>query len=170
MKLSLAIFLLGASLSVRAQTVANPSNVLHPILKDIHGPREAPTSVNRNPGLASDLESSTPGNSTASSSAYGQAVQPTEIVARIDSGLAASKVSVVGTVSGLKGRLYVTNNTAGTVVPSVQLAVCNDKGVKIGAASKTGLPLSPNDSEKIEVFATNANAVDLKLMKLSIQP
>jgi hypothetical protein len=166
MKLLLAILFLVAALSVRAQTVANPSNVLHPLIKDIHDPsqRMAPTSLNRNPSL-NDEPGTAPSRATPLSP--GQPAKPAEIIARIDAGLAASPISLIGTVSGLKGKLYVTNVGSQEVIPRVQFAVCNQKGFQIGSATKVGQPLGPNEAEKIEVLATNLNAVDLKLMKLT---
>jgi hypothetical protein len=36
----------------------------------------------------------------------------------------------------------------------------------IGITTKAGGSLAPNDSEKIEILATNLNATDVKLVKL----
>jgi hypothetical protein len=61
----------------------------------------------------------------------------------------------------------VTNIGSQTVVPLAQFAVCDQKGFQVGSAAKTGQPLEPNEVEKMEVLATNLNAVDVKLVKLS---
>jgi hypothetical protein len=168
MKSLAAIILFAALVSVRAQTVANTHNVLHPIMKD--GQRNAPSSLNQDPSLAAEYRNnpvravptypSTP-------AAQAAAAAPAAIVAKVDSSFTVSKISVIGAISGLKGRLYVTNIGSAIATPLVQLAVCNEKGFQIGSATKAGTPLAPNDSEKIDVLATNANAVDLKLLKLS---
>ena len=164
MKLLLAIFLFGSVLFVRAQTVATTANVLHPIMKD--GKRNAPTSVDRDPSERAALQQpATPHRATPLPPA--QPAKPAEIVARIDAGLAASKITLIGTVSGIKGRLYVTNIGLQAVIPLAQFAVCDQKGFQVGTTAKTGQALAPNDVEKIEVLATNLNAVDLKLMKLT---
>lgn len=166
MKAFLAIAMFLAAFSGRAQTVATTQNVLHPIMKDIHHPN-GPTSLDRDPALKAELmNSSSPSRPVAHTSAQATA-QPTPIVARIDSDFAASTMSVLGTVSGIKGKLYVTNIGAATVVPHVQVAVCDRNGVQIGSATKVGAPLGPDESERIEVLATNLNAADVKLMKLS---
>jgi hypothetical protein len=169
MKLLLAIVFFVAALSVRAQTVANASNVLHPIIKDIHKPAAAPTSLNQDPSMAAEFRTAAP-SARPSSLAPAQPAapaKPVEIIAQIDASLAASKLSLIGTVSGIKGRLYVTNIGSQVVSPKVQFAVCDRNGFKIGATTKTAPALAPNEAEKIEVLATNLNAVDLKLMKLS---
>jgi len=164
MKLLLAIIFLVAALSVRAQTVATTANVLHPIMKDIHKPM-APTSLNQDPSVAAEFRTGPSARSAQLPAAA--AAKPVEIIAQIDASLAASKISLIGTISGIKGRLYVTNIGSQVVVPKAQFAVCDRKGFKIGATAKTGPALAPNEAEKIEVLATNLNAVDLKLMKLT---
>jgi len=165
MKSLLAIIFIVSAFSLRAQTVANPSNVLHPIMKDIHHPN-GPTSVDRYHNLVDESPSAPPSQLGAVHAAH-QAAKPAEIVAQIDPSLAASGISLIGTVSGLKGRLYITNLSSLTVTPKALFAVCDLKGFKIGDTAKIGPALGPNESEKIEVLATNANAVGLKLMKLS---
>jgi len=165
MKLLLAIIAFVAVVSVRAQTVATTANVLHPIMKD-PSQRNAPTSLNQgDPSLSADLRAPVTHGATALPLA--RSAQPTEIIAKIDASLAASKISLVGTISGIKGRLYVTNIGSQEVTPLAQFAVCNQKGLQIGSTTKTGAPLQPNDVERLDVIATNANAVDLRLMKLS---
>lgn len=163
-----AIILVIATVSVRAQTVANTSNVLHPILKDPTNPnnRYAPTSLNRDPSLAAEYRKPTPTAQPAAAAAT-HAVKPVEIVAQIDANLVASPISLIGTISGIKGRLYVTNVGTQTVFPKAQFAVCDRNGSKIASTAKTGTPLGPNEGERIDIVATNPDAVDLKLMKLS---
>jgi hypothetical protein len=165
MKLLLAIIFLLASFSVRAQTVATTANVLHPIMKDIHKPN-GPTSLDRNSGENADAQSPAPSARPSQLPSTAPA-KPAVIIAHIDASLAASKISLIGTVSGLKGRLYVTNISSQVVTPKAQFAVCDAKGFKIGATTITGPALAPNEAEKIEVLATNLSAVDLKLMKLT---
>jgi hypothetical protein len=167
MKLLPAIIFLVAALSVRAQTVANTSNVLHPLIKNIRDPnqRNAPSSLDQDPSMSADLRTAAPSRPAPLPAA--QPAKPAEIIARIDAGLAVSQISLIGTVNGLKGRLYVTNIGSQEVIPLALFAVCNQKGFQIGSTAKTGQPLAPSDAEKIEVLATNLNAVDLKLMKLT---
>ena len=147
-----AILLLVCSFSGSAQTVANPYEVLHPIMKDPNK-RNAPTSLNQSPG---ELSAPAPA-----------AARPVAVVSRIEVGLAASAIRLLGTIDGLKGRMYVTNIGTLAVTPLAQFAVCDPRGLKVGLASKTGSLLAPNASEQIEVLATNLNAADLKLMNLS---
>jgi hypothetical protein len=167
MKLLLAMLLLVGAFSVGAQTVITPYQALHPIIKDRNN-RNAPTSLDRDPSEKASLQPAVPTRPAALSSAQpAQPAKPVEIVARIDAGLAASKISLLGTVNGIKGRLYVTNIGSQMVIPLAQFAVCDEKGFQVGSTAKTGQPLAPNDVEKIEVLGTNLNAADLKLMKLS---
>lgn len=158
-----------AAFSVRGQTVANTYNVLHPLTKNSPDgtARYAPTSLNQMPSERASLQS-TPYR--PSSGAAAQPVKPAEIVARIDTSLAASKISLIGTVSGLKGKLYVTNIGSTVITPQAMFMVCNEKGYQIGSASKTAAALAPNESEKIEIIATNLSAADLKLVKLGPAP
>lgn len=93
--------------------------------------------------------------------------KPAEIVAKIEEGLAASKINVIGRVDGLKGTMYVTNLSPHAISPLAQFVVCDHNGAQIGSVSKGGPALAPGEAEKIEVLATNRNAVDLKLFKLT---
>jgi predicted regulator of Ras-like GTPase activity (Roadblock/LC7/MglB family) len=106
-------------------------------------------------------------NSNPNRPAAAQPAQPAVIVARIDSGLAASRLSLIGTINGIKGTIYVTNVGAQEITPMVQMAVCDQKGYQLGVASKTGAVLAPNADERIVVVATNLNAAELKLMHLT---
>ncbi len=171
MKLSLAsvLLLLASSLFAEAQTVATTANVLHPLKK--FGTNGI-SSLNQDPSLAPEYRNSRSTfqphyNSATPAADPGSAAAPTVIVAKVDADLAASKISLIGTIDGLKGSLYVTNLGSQMVTPRVQLALCNLKGVRIGVTAKDGDPLAPNESEKIDVLATNISAVDLKLMKLT---
>jgi len=93
--------------------------------------------------------------------------RPVEIVAKIDAGLAASKINVVGRVDGIKGTMFVTNLSRQSVSPAAVFAVCDSKGAKIGAVTNLASALEPDESGKIVVTATNVNAVDFKLLRLS---
>src|ERR1700722_6294140 len=172
MKTVSTIVFLIAALSVRGQTVATTSRVRHPIMKALDH-RDAPTSLNQDPSMKREFANQAPGRPQPGHPALvAPAVvllpaKPGEVVGRIDSILAASPVSLIGTISGIKGKLYVTNIGTETVTPVAQFAVCNQKGYQIGTTAKIGSALAPNETEKIEVLATNLNAVDLKLMKLS---
>jgi hypothetical protein len=165
MKSLLVIVFLAAVVSVRAQTTVTPFQALHPIMKDPNN-RNGPTSLDRYPDLAGDADRPAHKRRPAAPPSA-QTVQPVAIVARIDAALAASKISLLDTVNGIKGRMYVTNIGSTMVVPMAQFAVCDQKGFFVGSASKTGGALAPNEAEKIEVLATNVNAVDVKLMKLT---
>jgi hypothetical protein len=158
MKQWVAILFFAAAFGLRAQTIVTPYQALHPIMKDPHQ-RNAPTSLNQYPG-----ELTSP---AAPAAVLMAPAKPPVIVARIDSGLAASAISLIGTVDGLKGRLYVTNIGSADVTPLAQFVVCDPKGFQVGTASQKGSLLSPNESERMEIVATNLNAVDLKLLKLS---
>lgn len=115
--------------------------------------RNAPSSV-----TPSDLG---PGNSAGSA-------RPASFNPRVDASLAASKIKVLGTVDGIKGTLYVTNVSAVSLTPQVQFMVCDTRGDKVGMVSKIGTALAGGDNEKIEILATNLNAADVKLVKLSV--
>jgi hypothetical protein len=168
--LLITVFLI-AAFAVRAQTTVTPYQALHPIMKD-RNKRNAPTSLDRDPSEKADLEASAPTRQPGRPAAFppAQPAKPVEIVARIDAGLAASRISLLGTVHGLKGGFYVTNLSPAMITPLAQFAVCDLNGFQVGSTARTGPPLAPNDAEKIEVLATNFNAVDLKLVKLTASP
>jgi hypothetical protein len=168
MKLPAVMLLCIAVFSARGQTVATTANVLHPIMKDPNH-RNAVSSVDRDPQEKASLyQSAAPATPATPASAHPAA--PVEIVARIDSSLAVSKLNLIGTVNGLKGRLSVTNLGTDTTTPLAQFVIRDQKGAQIGLTSKSGSPLAPNESEKIEVVATNLNAIDLKLVRVSAEP
>ena len=81
--------------------------------------------------------------------------------------ISAPPITVIGTISGIKGTFYVTNVGPQEVTPMVQLAVCDPKGLKVGTAAKTGSVLAPNTAEKFIIVATNLNAAEFKLMQLT---
>jgi hypothetical protein len=158
MKLFL-LCLLAATLSVAAQP--SPYRLLQPIMKNPNQ-RNAPSSVG-----SADLG---PGPSAPSQDPKIILVQPqkpAEIVAKIDPGWAASKITIMARITGIKGTLYVTNLLGAAGTPHVQLAVCDRNGFKIGTAAKVGEPLAAAENERIDIVATNAGSVDLKLMTLS---
>jgi hypothetical protein len=157
--LSAALGILLAGLALRGQTVVSPYRALHPIMKDPNQPN-APSSVNPS-DVGASTSAITPGQS--------QPAQPGAFAARVDRCLAASKLMVLGTIEGIKGTLYVTNVGAVLVTPRAQFLVCDTRGAKVGTASKTGAALAAGAYEKIEILATNLNAADLKLMKLTVQ-
>ena len=141
--------------TAQAQTFISPSRALRPLTnpKNPPGQTAAP---------------SAPSPSSPNTAAAVAPAKPAPIVARIDAGLAASPLDLLGRVDGLKGTLYVTNLTQQPIAPSVQLAVCDRNGFQIGTAAKKGGPLQPKAFEKIVVLATNTGAADLKLMRLMI--
>jgi len=167
--MAVVLVVLAGAIASQGQVASSPLQLVHPILKDPNK-RNAPTSLNRDPSLAEDPNPNMAPNRPAARPTAARPAkpeQPAVIVAKIDSGLAASKLAMIGTVNGLKGTIYVTNMGAQEVTPVVQLAVCDQKGFKLGLASKTGAALAPNADEKIVILATNLNATDLKLMHLT---
>jgi hypothetical protein len=156
--------LLAGALASQGQVASSPVQLLHPIMKDPNH-RNAPTSVNQDPDEARSL-SQNPAPAPPRKAAVAPAT-PAVIVAKVDAGLAASGISVMGSMNGIKGTIYVTNLGAQEITPMVQLAVCDPKGLKIGTASKTGSPLAPKAAQKIVILATNLNATEFKLMQLT---
>ena len=161
--MAVVLVVLAGAVASQGQVASSPMTLLHPILKDPNH-RNAPTSLNQDPAMLREMSQNPNSNPNP---AAGQAAQPAVIVAKIDSGLAASKLTLMGTINGLKGTMYVTNMGATEVTPLVQLAVCDQKGFKVGLASKTGAALAPNADERIVIVATNLNATELKLMHLT---
>jgi len=164
--MAVVLVVLAGVTASQGQVASSPMQLVHPILKDPNN-RNAPTSLDRDPSLVNDPNQNQVPKRRAPIPAAAQPAQPAVIVAKIDSGLAASKVAMMGTVNGLKGTIYVTNMGKQEITPVVQLAVCDLKGFKLGLASKTGAALAPNADEKIVVLATNLNATDLKLLHLT---
>ncbi len=164
--MAVVLMVLAGAVAAQGQSASSPTQLVHPILKDPNH-RNAPTSLDRNPSLVQDPNQNAIRHRAATPVVAAQPAQPAVITATIDSGLAASKLNMIGTVNGLKGTIYVTNVGAQEIIPMVELAVCDQKGFKIGSASKTGNALAPETGEKIVVLATNLNAVDLKLMRVS---
>jgi len=162
--LAVVLVILAGAIASQAQVASSPMQLMHPILKDPNH-RNAPTSLNQDPGLLRELSQNP--NSNPNRAAMAPSAQPGVVVAKIDPGLAASKLTLIGTMDGLKGTMYVTNMGAREITPVAQWVVCDPKGYKLGLASKTGTPLAPNADERIVVVATNLNAVELKLMRLT---
>jgi hypothetical protein len=142
-----------AVLPLHGQTAVSPYRALHPIMPDPNE-RNAPSSVSQ-----SDL-----GSNGASVTAPAQAPG---VKTRMDACLKVSKMTVLGTIDGIKATLYVTNVSTLPVTPQAQFTVCDSRGGKVGTVSKTGTALAAGDYEKIEILATNLNAADLKLLKLT---
>jgi hypothetical protein len=159
------LVLAGAGAS-QGQSASSPTQLVHPILKD-PSKRLAPTSLDRDPSLLDGTTTTPAAHQATALPAAAQPAKPAEIVAKIDAGLVASKLTLIGSISGIKGTLYVTNLGSLEVTPMVQVAVCDQKGFKVGIASKTGVALAPNANEKFTLLGTNLNAADLKLMRLT---
>ena len=156
--MAVMLMVLAGAVASQGQSATSPTQLVHPVLKDPNK-RLAPTSLNPKP---------TPSRRAARPAAPPAApAEPSVITAKIDSGLVASKLAMIGTINGIKGTIYVTNLGAREVTPVVQVAVCDQKGFKVGAASKIGAALAPNADEKIVVFGTNLNATELKLTRLT---
>jgi hypothetical protein len=164
--IAVALVVLAGAVASQGQSASSPTQLVHPILKDPNK-RLAPTSLDRDPSLLQDQNPGPTPRNPATLPPVTRPAQPAVIVARIDSGLAASKLTMIGTINGIKGTIYVTNIGSQEVTPLLQVAVCDQKGFKVGAASKTGDSLAPNADERITVLATNLNATDLKLMRLT---
>jgi hypothetical protein len=158
MKLLLFCFL---AFTFAAGAQPSPYRVLQPIMKNPNQ-RNAPSSV-----TAADLDAGATQHAATPPIVVVAPPKPAEIVAKIDSGFAVSKVTVMARVTGIKGTIYVTNLTGAAVEPHAQFAVCDRNGFQIGVASKVGTALDASGEERIDVVATNAGSVDLKLMRLS---
>ena len=156
--MAVMLMVLAGAVASQGQSATSPTQLVHPVLKDPN-----------NPSLLDDQNPKpTPSRRAACPAAPPAApAEPSVITAKIDSGLVASKLAMIGTINGIKGTIYVTNLGAREVTPVVQVAVCDQKGFKVGAASKIGAALAPNADEKIVVFGTNLNATELKLTRLT---
>jgi hypothetical protein len=86
--------------------------------------------------------------------------------ALIEPDLKPSPINLFGKIDGLSGTLYVTNIGKASIAPFVQLAVVDKNGRMVGWVTNSGPQLQPKESEKIQVLATNLNAVDFKIMRL----
>ena len=142
-----------AALALHGQTAVSPYRALRPIMPDPNQ-RKAPSSV-------------TPSDLGSDAAAPASPAQTTVVKTREDACLAASRLRVLGTIDGIKATLYVTNVGALLVRPTAQFMVCDARGGRVGMVSKTGTALAAGDNEKIEILATNLNAADLKLLKLT---
>ena len=164
--MAVVLVILAGAFPSNGQVATSPTQLVHPILKD-PDKRLAPTSLDRDPSLLGDPASNPTPTRPAALRAAALPAQPPVIVAKIDSGLVASKLTMIGTINGIKGTLYVTNMGAQEVTPVVQLAVCDQNGFKLAVASKTGAALAPNANERIVIVGTNLNAAEFKLMRLT---
>lgn len=167
--MAVVLAMLAGDMPSPAQVGSSATQLVRPILKDPNH-RNAPTSLNRNPGLVDDSSLNQSSNRSGTLSAASPSSQPGTIVAKIDDRLVASKLATIGTMNGVRGTIYVTNVSSQEITPFVQLAVCDQKGYKVAVASKIGGVLAPNADEKIVILATNLNATDLKLMRLISAP
>ena len=159
------VVLAGAAAS-QGQVASSPTKLVHPVVKDIDH-RLAPTSLSQDPDAVRSVSQNPRPPTAAPRPGAVDPATPAPIVAKVDAGLAASPISVIATIKGIKGTLYVTNLGALEVTPMVQLAVCDPKGLKVGTTSKTGSALAPNAAEKFVIVATNLNATEFKLMQLT---
>jgi hypothetical protein len=167
--IAVVLVVVAGAIASQGQSASSPTQLVHPILKD-PSKRLAPTSLDRDPSLLDNPDSNSnpaPKRPAARAPAAVLPAQPAVVVSKIDSGLAASKLAMMGTMNGIKGIIYVTNMGAQVITPVVQVAVCDEKGFKVGTASKTGAALAPNADERIVVLGTNLNAAELKLMRLT---
>jgi hypothetical protein len=97
------------------------------------------------------------------------AATPAKAVAQapaIEADLKPSPITLFGKIDGLSGTLYVTNIGARTVAPFVQLAVVDKSGKTVGWVTNGAPAIEPKHTAKIQVLATNASAVDFKIVRL----
>jgi hypothetical protein len=168
MKLLVAIVIFATAFSLRAQTMINPFQALHPIMKDPNN-RNAPTSLNQDPDQ-NERDEMEQRHQNHPEHRPGQSVgtlEPVDIIARVDDTFAISPLNLVGTVNGVKGTLYVTNTGSALATPSAEFAVCNAGGYLLNTAAKTGHALAPNESETLEVIANDLYAADLRLITVT---
>jgi len=164
--IAVVVVVLAGVVASQGQVASSPTKLVHPIIKDPDH-RLAPTSLNQDPDAVKSVsQKPSPAAGTPRAAAVDPAA-PAPIVAKVDAGLVASPITVIGTMNGIKGTLYVTNVGAQEVTPMVLLAVCDPKGLKVGTTAKTGAALAPNTAEKFVLLATNLNATQLKLMQLT---
>ena len=162
----LSLLFLAAAVAASAQ-VPSPFRALRPIMKDPNN-RKGISSVSDKDLNDGDNPSSSQGAGySGAPGPMGQGGKPAVIVARVDPGLAASAVDLLARVDGLKGTIYITNMTQGTIVPHAQLAVCNLNGAMLGSVAVVGNAIEPSGVSTLSIVATNMGAVDLKLMHLT---
>jgi hypothetical protein len=164
MKLFLIATAIFAAAAVQAQTVANTSNVMHPLTK--RNGRHAISSIDNDPEMAAEFRNNY-GQQNGARHKAGEVEKAPAIVAQIDHRLQPSDISIIGTLSGLKCSFNIKNVSAKSEIPKIVLAVCDRKGFKIGTAIKTGAAIAPDETEKIDILATNVDGADVKLMKLT---
>jgi hypothetical protein len=94
------------------------------------------------------------------------AATPAAQAPTIEADLKPSKVALFGKIAGLSGTFFVTNVGTHAVAPFAQLAVLDKSGRPVGWVTNSADEIQPNEAAKIQVLATNANAVDLKIVRL----
>ena len=95
------------------------------------------------------------------------AATPAAQAPTIEADLKPSKIALFGKIAGLSGTFFVTNVGTHAVAPFAQLAVLDKSGKPVGWVTNSADEIQPNEATKIQVLATNANAVDLKIVRLT---
>src|SRR5580700_11398696 len=96
--MAVVLVVLAGAFASPGQVGSSATQLVHPIFKDANR-RNAPTSLNRDPSLAGDTTQSPSSNHSGTLPSSGQ---PAVVVAKIDSGLAASKLTMMGTMDGIR--------------------------------------------------------------------
>lgn len=142
-------FLLALVISASAQVTSR--RALQPLYKQgVLPPPSQPTLAKPSPAPA-------PAPAAARPAAQPSAIEPD---------LHPSKISLFGKIDGLSGTFFVTNSGPRAVAPFAQLAVLDKNGKVVGWVTNSAAEIPPNESTRIKVLATNANAVDLKIVRL----
>jgi len=149
MKIFLAIITVALACSAPAQLA--PSRILRPLTK------QTPAIQNPPPKPSPPVQIIQPRQDS----------KPLEIVAKIEKGLAVSKIKLLGREDGLAGIMFITNISQQPMTPVAQFAVCDRSGAQIGSASNGCKELLPAGVGRIEVLSSNQNAGEFKLLKLS---
>lgn len=84
----------------------------------------------------------------------------------IEADLKPSPIKLFGKIDGLAGTFFVTNVGTRAIAPFAQLAVLDKAGKPVGWVTNSAGEIQPKEAAKIQVLATNANAVDLKIVRL----
>ena len=95
-----------------------------------------------------------------------QPAKPAAQAPAIEPDLKPSTIKLFGKIDGLSGTFFVTNVGNRAVAPFAQLAVLDKSGKPVGWVTNSAGEIQPNEAAKIQVLATNANAVDLKIVRL----
>ncbi|MDB6059420.1 MAG: hypothetical protein JWO95_3264 [Verrucomicrobiales bacterium] len=91
---------------------------------------------------------------------------PAAAVPAIEPNLKPSPITLFGKIDGLSGTFFVTNVGTRAVAPFTQLAVLDRSGKPVGWVTNSAAEIQPKEAAKIQVLATNANAVDFKIVRL----